>query len=441
MATSMEDRTAALERELRTVSRRLARVERELALRKEVATGSEPDTSVAPPCSAPPTPRVPLEPASSRSRWVDLEEVLGGRLLSLVGGTAVILGLAFLVALTVERGWIGETTRVVLALLGSAALLAAGAWLYEARGRTQAALAAIGTGIAGLFLVLVAATTLYALVPVAPALAGAAAVGALAATLAVRWESATLAALGILGALISPVLVGTFPSLDGIAFLALALAASAAVLVWRRWEWLRVAAFAVAMVQVAIWSLDLPPAAQVVSVLSIVGGLNLAAAVGYELRIRPSSLRPSTALLVAVNALVVGGLGYVALLETHGVRAAGAWTAALAVVHLAVGLAILWLRTGSQNVGLLLLGVALTAADIAFALFVDGPALAVGWAASAAGLAALTRRYSGGGDLVPLTLGGQLSLAIAHTSSTTHRPAPCSPRPAIRRSPSPRSRR
>jgi hypothetical protein len=96
----------------------------------------------------PPTPPRP-RPAAARPeprRELDLEELLGGRLLALAGGVAVIVGLAFLAALAVERGWLGEGTRTVLAFAGSAALLALGAWLHERRGRTQASLAACGTG-------------------------------------------------------------------------------------------------------------------------------------------------------------------------------------------------------------------------------------------------------------------------------------------------------
>src|ERR687887_150617 len=139
---------------------------------------------------APPKPRP--EPLPRR----DLEELLGGRLLALVGGVAVLVGLTFLVALAVERGWLDEKARTVLAFIGSALLLGLGAWLHENRGRTQASLAACGTGLAGLFLSLTAATVLYDLVPVGLALAAAfvfGAVGAVALVLAqiADWVSST----------------------------------------------------------------------------------------------------------------------------------------------------------------------------------------------------------------------------------------------------------
>ena len=120
-------------------------------------------------------------------------------MLALVGGAAFLLGIAFLVALAIERGWVGETTRVVLAFLGSGLVLGIGVWLHERHGRTQATLAMIGAGIAGLYLSLTASTALYSLTPAAAALAGAVAIGALAAAIAVRWNSRKVDGLGIVG--------------------------------------------------------------------------------------------------------------------------------------------------------------------------------------------------------------------------------------------------
>jgi hypothetical protein len=133
-----EERLTRLEERFWQLEERLARLER--------PTVAAPQSSLVRP--RPPTPPRP-RPAAARPeprRELDLEELLGGRLLALAGGVAVIVGLAFLAALAVERGWLGEGTRTVLAFAGSAALLALGAWLHERRGRTQASLAACGTG-------------------------------------------------------------------------------------------------------------------------------------------------------------------------------------------------------------------------------------------------------------------------------------------------------
>src|SRR5690349_13475212 len=132
-----------IDERLNGIEARLDRIEEQLGLRPE--TPAERPT-VPVPVSVPRRP--PIARQEPR-RELDLEELLGGRLLALVGGVTVIVGLLFLVALAVERGWLGEEARTVLAFLGSAVLLGLGAWLYETRDRTQAPLAACGTGLAG----------------------------------------------------------------------------------------------------------------------------------------------------------------------------------------------------------------------------------------------------------------------------------------------------
>ena len=185
MSTSVEERLSRLEE-------RLERLESwvQVPADRPAPRPAKPVAAKAAPAPAPPKPRP--EPLPRR----DLEELLGGRLLALVGGVAVLVGLTFLVALAVERGWLDEKARTVLAFIGSALLLGLGAWLHENRGRTQASLAACGTGLAGLFLSLTAATVLYDLVPVGLALAAAFVFGAIGAALAVRWDATPIGGSG-----------------------------------------------------------------------------------------------------------------------------------------------------------------------------------------------------------------------------------------------------
>src|SRR5436190_6289821 len=137
----------------------------------------------------------------------DIEELLGGRVLAWVGGIAVVLAAVFFLVMAVHNGWIDEPTRVVLAFLGSTALLGAGVWLYEAKGRTQAALATVAAALAALYASDTAATAVYHLVssPVGLVLAGL--IGAAAMLIAIRWDSPVVAGIGLVGGLLSPVLV------------------------------------------------------------------------------------------------------------------------------------------------------------------------------------------------------------------------------------------
>src|SRR5204863_366430 len=82
-------------------------------------------------------------------------------------------------------------------------------------------------------------------IPDAAGFAIAGLVGAVAAAIAVRWSSQVVGGIGILGALLAPVLVDAGTSSASLAFMAVALVAAVAVLVWQRWPWLAFGSFVV----------------------------------------------------------------------------------------------------------------------------------------------------------------------------------------------------
>jgi uncharacterized membrane protein len=365
-----------------------------------------------------------------------MEDVLGGRVLAWVGGLAVLLGVVFLFAMAASRGWIGEGARVALAALASTGLIVAGVWLHERKGRTDAALAALAAGVAAMFVTITVAAQVYELVPDLVALVMAVATGAVATALAVRWESRGIGALGILGALVGPVLAGAEPEGASVAILFVALASAAGVLLWQRWDWLALTAFAVSVPQWGVYVFDgAGPAAAIVT-LTAFGGLGMALAVGHEIRARADSIRPSSAFLLALNALVIAGAGWLSL-EVMGEPGIGkAWLTAVAVAHAAIGLAASRLTRVSHDLGLLSLVLGVLLGNVAFGLIADGVVLTAGWAASAVGFAALARRrYGGARDaaladagvgsrhhwrardaaLVDAGLGGHIALALLHT--------------------------
>jgi uncharacterized membrane protein len=142
MTVELEERVATLERELSVLKDRVDASEpRSVARRLEPA----PRSTAAPRHArefrfddSPPV-RRQVEQHGSSLRTLfgpgkSFEELLGGRLLALAGGIAVLLGIAFLVALAIDRGWLGAEARVGLALIGAAMLLAVGVWLHERLG-------------------------------------------------------------------------------------------------------------------------------------------------------------------------------------------------------------------------------------------------------------------------------------------------------------------
>jgi uncharacterized membrane protein len=468
MATDLEERVVALERELEDVRDRLARmdtVRRRPARepdarpgRAKVAVEWKRAETEAPPRVPPEMQRVASrprrEPAETRSGYANreaaalpwlgdapprpfartvgpprsggdipwwkpdfgfnVEELLGGRLLALAGGIAVLLGAIFFVVLAIDQGWMGEVARVALSLTVSSILLAAGVWLYERKGRTQAALCATGAAIGALFLSLAAGTALYDLLPAAVALGAALGVGALATALAVRWNAHTIAALGILGSLLSPLFAGGLDG-PGALFLLIAYGSAVAVCVWRRWEWLAVASFVAAAGQVAVWSGSDPATPPFLAALAAVGALTLVAALGRQAAVPDESPRASSTFLIAAGALLVGALGAVAPPHATGEISGGMWLVGVAATHGGLGALVLLSRRVHRGVGYALLGVALVAADVAVGILAGGAALAAAWAFSAFAIAWAIHRVERDHDLLRIGLGGQLSLAIVHT--------------------------
>ncbi len=354
----------------------------------------------------------------------ELEDLVGGRVLAWVGGIAVLLGLVFLFALGISSGWIGEAARTAIGAVGSAALLVLGVWLHERKARTDAAVACVATGIAGLFVSITAAAQVYSLVPQLLAVLLAIGVGAVATALAVRWESRGIAALGILGALAAPVLGGVAGEGSTMAPLFVALASAAGVLLWQRWNWLALAAFAVATPQWIIYVINGATALEEVAVLIAFGTLGVAVAVGHEVRIRAERLHSLSAFLLALNAILVATAGYAALGWMDNPGAGKAWLVGVALVHVGVGLAGPRVTRISGDLGLLSLAIGTVVGDVAFGLIADGPVLAVGWAATGvvfAGMVRHAQRSTADGThaeyLGHAGLGGHLALSLVSAAS------------------------
>ena len=342
----------------------------------------------------PPTPpERPSMPASRSVRDLDLEELLGGRLLAWVGGLAVLLGIVFFVATAIRRGWIDEPTRVLLAFLGSGGLVGLGLYLFTRQGRTEAALAAVAAGLAGLYASDLAATRLYDLVSPLVGLTSAGMIGALGAAIAIRWQARIVGALAILGSIASPILVRAETSGTTVAFMAIALVAAVGVLLWQRWDWLAAAAFLLSAPQLVAWLEDTydDGFAIPLAVLFAFWALYAAAAVGYELRVPTEELRTSSAMLLLADALLLAGGGWVMLNDRGHGEAATAWVVGAAFVHI-VGGGFAFRQRMSREIAALVIAVGIGLSGVALGLALDGPALVVGWSAEAAILAWVAAR-------------------------------------------------
>jgi uncharacterized membrane protein len=429
LVADLDGRVASLERPTRDAAREALEQPARAALAARANRGGVPARPAperagqsARPSPAPaPAARVAPPPPRSVMFQLDfsrdeLEDLVGGRVLAWVGGLAVLLGIVFLFALAITNGWIGETARVAIGAAGSAGLLALGVWLHERKARTDAALASVATGISGLFITITVAAQVYEVIPQLIAVVFAVGVGTVATALAVRWESRGIAVLGILGALGAPVLTGVAGDGGTMLILFVALASAAGVLLWQRWDWLAMAAFAVATPQWIAYLVDGPPALEQLAVLIGFGSLGMAVAIGHDVRVHAERLRSSSAYLLVLSAIVVSGVGWGTLSEAMGEGAGNAWLAGMALVHLSVGLGGRLLRL-SNDLRLLTLVTGAVVADVAFGLIADGPALPIGWAVTGVGFAVLVRRGPGSagspeGVLAQTGLGGHLGLSL-----------------------------
>jgi len=376
------------------------------------------------PRQAPPPPGNPI------SR-IEFERVFGGRVLAWIGGLATLLGVIFLMRSAVDSSWFTEEIRVLMAAFGSLLLLGLGVWLHERKG-LEVARIAVAIAIPGLYATTVMATQAYDLISPVIGLEAAALIGVVGVFIAVRWSSMLVASVGILGALAAPIFTGTEIDSGSIAFVAMALAASVGVLLWQRWNWLALGAFAVSAPQLIAWlynsgfiSIDggTSPSEPVLLVLAVLAGfwvLYAAAAFGYELRSRGEERLPlSSWLLLLSSSVLIVGSGCI-VLDGGSNLAFNVWLFGFAAAHFLLGgIAI---RFGiHREIGSLLVAGGIGLASFACANVLDGPSLVAAWSAASAALAFLATRVDrtrvamlSDAERLLIAALGFLGLAIVH---------------------------
>jgi uncharacterized membrane protein len=243
-------------------------------------------TAEAPEPAAPDLPPQELPAPAQPSRG--FEETLGTRWAVWVGGVALALGGLFLVRYSIEQGLLGPGARIAAGALFAAALIAAGEWMRRREiaspfagvpsAHVPGVLTAAGTSTA--FATVYAAYALYGMIGPAAAfvLLGAVAVATMFAS---GLHGPALAALGLVGALVSPLLVSSaepklWPVVLYLAFVVFAAYGLARLRIWR-WLALSAAAGAILWTLPLIMGSDLLPAMAHLLVQTALAGAFLAA--------------------------------------------------------------------------------------------------------------------------------------------------------------------
>jgi uncharacterized membrane protein len=241
-----------------------------------IKTESEPEAEKPAAATPPPTPTPPVkaaarsatdgppvsEPASGPDiakpveRKASLEERLGAKWTVWVGGLSLALGGIFLVRYSIEAGLLGPGARVFFGALFSALLIGAGEWFRRNQGpvafgipsaHIPSVLTAAGTVAA--FATVYSAHALYGFIGPALAFILLGVIG-VACILAAALHGPALAGLGLVGAMVTPLLVASDEPNAWALFIHVTVVAGAALALarLRDWSWLAIAAAVLAFV-------------------------------------------------------------------------------------------------------------------------------------------------------------------------------------------------
>lgn len=348
----------------------------------------------------------------------ELEHLVAGRLMPIVGGVALVAAAVFLLGLAFSRGWIGEEGRVLIGLVTGIGAFGVGAVLLD-RGQPIIGHILIGVGLSVAALALFAATQLYQLVPADIGVLGALTADLSAAAIAIRYRSQVVAGLGLVTVLAAPPLMGASPTVTTLLFLGVALVATTAIAIFQSWRWLPSVAFALTAPQLATYALGVPDPGQAVPVLLGFGVLNAIASAGEEWRVLRRALSPSSAILL------VGSAGFVVwavltVLVDNSAGWEGIVVLGVGVGHLVLGGAFLYRGGDRHPFGMLAFGAGIAAVTLAVPIQFGGAPVPMIWAAEALALTwvYISRRHTLSG-LAAVILG---LLAVGHLMVVEYTP-------------------
>ncbi len=221
---------------------------------KPFAPPAEPEKKIAVvPEKSPPAPVAPTSRPKPRGH---VEFLMGGKAAAFAGIAVLVTGIVFLVGYAIQNNWIGPGTRIVLGLLCGGLLVGVGHFVERKDAKLRLfARVLTGGGSALFYFSVFAAYGIYHLI--GPVFAG---LGLCASALAVfglamAYRSQAVGVLGVLGAFITPLLIGGDID-DGVFPLVYVAVINVPVLllgVRRKWQLLYNLAFALTIMHFLVW--------------------------------------------------------------------------------------------------------------------------------------------------------------------------------------------
>jgi uncharacterized membrane protein len=346
---------------------------------------TEPISPLPQPPGPPPEPRAPTP---IEREW---EQILGGNWLARIGVLALVIGAGFFLKFAFDRNWLGPLGRVILGVIAGLAMLGGGH--YWQKRYPIFAQSISGGGIALLYLCVFAAFAMLDLIGFYPAIVLLLIISITSAILALRYNSMSLAILGIIGAFIAPFILAVSTTTTGVPSSAQALWLLAYTMVvdigvlwlsaFRNWRWFTLLALIGSLSVFGVWygqfGDDFSLLTSMVS-LTIIFLIFIGATMLYHIVWRKAAQAFDYTLMV-INATAYFGISY-GLLWDDLQAWLGGFSLLMALFY--GGLAYIAHRRGIENIRLALfsLGIALVFLTIAIpAQLGDKAWTTIAWAA------------------------------------------------------------
>ena len=408
----LQDETKSLRAEIRQARHLLLSIENRLSAieriaEQEVYTESRGDdtwTEPTPPEAQPvlPQPTINSLAPNKEKRTIDWEQALPGNWLSRIGIAALFFGIGFLVKLAFDNDWISPVEQMILVIIIGMSLLGAGQfWNKRYRVWSQTL---TGGGIAILYLAVFAGYALHDILEFLPAFGVMFLITITAAVLALRQESMAIAILGIIGAFITPVILGAITGAEEtdngnatsdllIGYTIMLDLGILGLATFRNWRWFTLLGLMGSIGLFLLWHSEFGDEAGVAlaqGALTIIFLIFVAATTLFHLLWQRKS-EPADLLLMSLNAAFYFGISYSLLWEDFR-DWVGIYTLALALFYGILGYVAVKRRNENDRLHFFAFGLALVFLSVFIPIQLADTWIAAAWAAEGAVLMWLSLR-------------------------------------------------
>jgi len=181
------------------------------------------------------------------------EQIFGGTWLARIGILALVIGIAFFLKFAFDNNWIGPTGQIILGIIAGLGMLGLGYGYYWRKRYPILTQVFSGGGVAVLYLSIFAASAIYNMIHFYVAIALLLLVSIASAVLALRYNSMSLAIIGILGAFVVPFTLGMGEAWQLLAYVIVVDLGVLFLSTFRNWRWLTLLALVCSLVVFGIW--------------------------------------------------------------------------------------------------------------------------------------------------------------------------------------------